>query len=83
MKRPYKRKLTLWFTGDTTPMRPGVYQVSANQAYHRRGSPILYAYWNGARWSSSARTAELACADIAKAFGNRWQNLAWRGRTEP
>lgn len=80
MKRVYKRKLTLWFTGDTCPKRPGVYQVSGEPLRHRRGSPIFYAYWNGAKWSIKCRTPFDAAAM------RRYQVSlinAWRGRTEP
>lgn len=83
MKRVYNRKLTLWFTGATKPMRPGVYQVSAGQAYHHRGSPIFYCYWNGAGWGVAARTAVVAAEPINKNHSNRFQRLAWRGRTQP
>lgn len=83
MKRPYKRKLTLWFTGDTKPMRPGPYQASTTGSKHRRGAATLWCYWNGVMWGMAARKLEDACTVQATRTKNTNQSLAWRGRTQP
>lgn len=84
MKRPYKRKLTLWFNGEKyKPIYVGPYQVSEKTAHHKRGSAILYAYWDGFLWGLAARTAEQAVMFKERKANKPFQNRAWRGRTAP
>jgi len=66
-------KLTPWFPGTVTPVRPGVYE--------RRiwpGSRLLYyAYWTGKRWGVACTDKEHA-KDLAY-MASSHQTCSWRG----
>jgi hypothetical protein len=68
--------LTQWFGPNRKPVHPGVYQRKVT-GLGRRGV-VMYAYWNGRRWSP-ARFSVSQALTTARRVSAMQDTYQWRG----
>ncbi len=69
-----KPKLTPWFPGHIKPVRPGVYETTAQAA-------PCFQFWNGHFWGCFDSRREVS-AEFGRVPSD-FQGVNWRGLSEP